>query len=225
MRLARPPSGRTDQRPARKRLKTMRSLSGDQARRLTGTPPDVTWIGSPSARFLTHTCATPSTSLRNAMKLPSGEKLAPQCSPENVEINRRLVACRGSAGRPHSQSPAATAAATDTHNAATIKRRLRRFGETGAVAPTRLEATCELSWLIHFKASARSRADCHRSSGSFVRHFLTTRSRAGAESAARGNRRRLGAQDRGDERRLAGRFEGLAAGRHLVHERAQSKQV
>ena len=93
MRLAGPPSGATDHRPARKRLKTIRSLSGDQTRRLTGTSPNVIWMGSPSARFLTQTCGMPSTSLRNAMKLPSGEKLAPQCSPENVEIKRRSVAC------------------------------------------------------------------------------------------------------------------------------------
>jgi hypothetical protein len=92
MRRGGPPNGATDQSPARKRLNTMRSLSGDHTRRRTGTSPEVTWIGSPSARFFTQTCVTPSTSLRNAIRLPSGEKLAPQCSPENVETRRRPVA-------------------------------------------------------------------------------------------------------------------------------------
>ena len=41
IRLAEPPSGATDHKPARKRLKTIRLLSGDQTRRLTGTSPNV----------------------------------------------------------------------------------------------------------------------------------------------------------------------------------------
>ena len=50
---------------------------------------------------------------------------------------------------------------------------LRRSGTRPA------STACEPPSAIQFKSLARSLALCQRSSGSFARHFLTTRSRAG----------------------------------------------
>ena len=81
-------------------------------------------------------------------------------------------------------------------------RRTRRRGAgatTGAGTPT-----CDPPSAIHCSSRRRSRAVCQRSSGSFARHGLTTRSSAGGRRAAGArDRRRIVVHDRADQARLA----------------------
>ena len=65
--------------------KTIWSFTGDQRGRCAGSSPNVICLGSPEARLLIQTCGTPSTELRKAIMLPSGEKLGARWEPGNME--------------------------------------------------------------------------------------------------------------------------------------------
>ena len=79
-----------------------------------------------------------------------------------------------------------------------------------------------VSAAIHASSSCRSRAECQRASGSFSRHFLTTRSSDGGESGPqRRDRRRIVLEDGPDQARARPAFERLAAGEHLVEHGAE----
>src|SRR5215472_17271914 len=79
--------------------------------------------------------------------------------------------------RPRNTHPLAAPSRATTAAAHAIHARLRFLGGAGAIADAS-DATDGGSAVSHASASFRSFALCQRSSGSFARHFVTTRSSA-----------------------------------------------
>ena len=89
-----------------------------------------------------------------------------------------------------------------------------------------LAVNLRAGFAIHCNSRSRSRALCHRSSGSFARHAPTTRSSAGGVSGCSAE---MGGRVRSriarDQARLALALERLLARQHLVEHRAEREDV
>ena len=161
----------------------MKRESGDQKGYCPSSLPTIGRASTPS-RGRNQSFKTPSAPLAEKVRyFPSGERVSePAPGPRSWNSAPRgggrkaRIAERGAAGRvePAIASQAATAAARMAAVQASLSRKRRRDETTaGAARPAADPSEIQRSSL------PTSPADCHRSSGSFARHVLTTRSSAG----------------------------------------------
>src|SRR5712671_6967718 len=122
-----------------------------------------------------------------AIRRPSGETDSGAVDPEvtvptpaklhisGSETKKRVVSAFCRARSRYSKAPKASAAtSTPTPTNQARRSRLLRWPAKGAVEPG-----CEPPSAIHFSSSHTSLAACHLFSGSFAKHFFTTRSSTG----------------------------------------------